>query len=107
MVDEGYSWDQFFLKGGGSPDEGKQTPVRPEAKSTTQLREHQSTSRRAASQKGGKKGGAATREKYGPDHFSAIGKKGGESTKRKQGPDFYSKIGKKGGAERGRPRRTK
>lgn len=49
----------------------------------------------------GKKGGLATKKKYGSEFYSAIGKtggkKGGATTKKKYGTEFYQKIGRKGG----------
>jgi hypothetical protein len=45
----------------------------------------------------GRRGGAATERKYGPEFYVGIGKKGGETTKQRMGPGFYQKIGKKGG----------
>jgi general stress protein YciG len=51
----------------------------------------------------GRKGGQATRERYGGEHFGKIGKiggkKGGETTKRRYGSDFYQKIGRVGGSK--------
>ena len=50
----------------------------------------------------GRKGGHATRERYGESHFGRIGriggKKGGETTKKRYGVDFYSRIGRIGGS---------
>ena len=65
-------------------------------------------------------GGAATKEKHGPDFYSEIGQKGGEArkgelghegyqqmgyrggsaTRNKYGAEFYSEIGQKGGEAR-------
>lgn len=46
----------------------------------------------------GKKGGDATKEKYGQDHYLRIGQAGGQVTKEKyQKSGFYQKIGSKGG----------
>lgn len=49
----------------------------------------------------GRKGGQATKKKYGPEFYSKIGsvggKKGGKTTKKKYGTEFYQKIGRKGG----------
>lgn len=50
----------------------------------------------------GRKGGLATKQRYGEGHFSRIGhkggKKGGEATKRRYGVEFYKRIGRKGGS---------
>ncbi len=50
----------------------------------------------------GRKGGHATRERYGESHFGRIGriggKKGGATTKKRYGVDFYSRIGRIGGS---------
>lgn len=48
----------------------------------------------------GKRGGAVTKAKYGPEHYAAIGKKGGETTA-KLGSEHYSRIGKMGGKKGG------
>lgn len=52
--------------------------------------------RRAA----GRKGGEATKKKYGSDHYSRIGKIGGriggDIVKARYGPDFFSRIGQMG-----------
>ncbi len=45
----------------------------------------------------GRRGGASTRKKYGPEFYHSIGKKGGQTTKQRHGPQFYEKIGRKGG----------
>ncbi len=49
----------------------------------------------------GRKGGQATKKKYGSDFYSKIGsvggKKGGQTTKKRYGTEFYQKIGRKGG----------
>jgi len=51
----------------------------------------------------GRKGGRATKARYGPEFYQSIGRKGGETTKQRHGPEFYEKIGRKGGkrAQRG------
>jgi general stress protein YciG len=50
----------------------------------------------------GRKGGQATKKRYGDDFFGKIGrmggKKGGETTKQRYGIEFYQKIGRKGGS---------
>lgn len=50
----------------------------------------------------GRKGGLATRQRYGAGFFQEIGRKGGKkgglTTKQRYGPDFYRTIGKKGGS---------
>lgn len=49
----------------------------------------------------GRKGGKATKKKYGADFYRKIGqaggKKGGKTTKQRYGVEFYQKIGRKGG----------
>jgi len=64
-----------------------------------------------------RRGGQATRDKYGPEHFREIGTKGredrrrrgpafsvetgrrgGEATKARMGPDYYARIGQLGGS---------
>jgi len=45
----------------------------------------------------GRRGGEATRRKYGPEFYEEIGKKGGETVKRERGSEFYEEIGRKGG----------
>jgi general stress protein YciG len=45
----------------------------------------------------GRRGGEATRRKYGPEFYEEIGKKGGEAVKREYGAGFYEEIGRKGG----------
>lgn len=45
----------------------------------------------------GRRGGEATRRKYGPEFYEEIGKKGGETVKRERGSGFYEEIGRKGG----------
>jgi len=47
----------------------------------------------------GRRGGRATKTKYGPDFYKSIGKKGGDTTKQRMGPGYYEKIGKKGGQQ--------
>jgi hypothetical protein len=62
------------------------------------------TERRMTRAEAGRKGGYATKRRYGGEYFSRIGRlggqKGGESTKRRYGVDFYKAIGRKGGARR-------
>lgn len=45
----------------------------------------------------GRKGGEATRDKYGPGFYAAAGRKGGRETVRRYGHDYYVAIGTKGG----------
>lgn len=45
-------------------------------------------------QEQGRLGGNATKEKYGPDHYSRIGQMGGSTTARRHGTSHYSRIGK-------------
>jgi len=45
----------------------------------------------------GKKGGAAVKETYGPEHYSEIGKKSGTVTSARHGREHYVRIGTKGG----------
>ena len=45
----------------------------------------------------GRKGGATTKKRHGPEFYRAIGRKGGETTKKRHGPEFYERIGRKGG----------
>ncbi len=45
----------------------------------------------------GRRGGASTKKKYGPQFYHSIGKMGGETTKKRHGREHYEKIGKKGG----------
>lgn len=46
----------------------------------------------------GRKGGRAMRKRaFGTDFYKELGKKGGSANRDKQGSDYYSKIGKKGG----------
>jgi general stress protein YciG len=52
---------------------------------------------RAAAALLGRKGGLATKARYGPDHYIAIGSKGGAATKERHGQKFYGDIGRKGG----------
>ena len=51
----------------------------------------------------GRKGGRATKQRYGEGHFGKIGrvggKKGGETTKQRYGSEFYQKIGRIGGSK--------
>lgn len=71
-----------------------------EAQAPVGEKEHRRMSRAEA----GRKGGFATKRRYGDDYFSRIGRlggqKGGESTKRRYGVDFYKEIGRKGGTRR-------
>lgn len=49
----------------------------------------------------GKKGGTATKKKYGTEFYKEIGKKGGKiggaTTKERHGIEFFQEIGRKGG----------
>ena len=45
----------------------------------------------------GRKGGATTKKRHGPEFYERIGRKGGETTKKRHGPEFYERIGRKGG----------
>jgi general stress protein YciG len=45
----------------------------------------------------GKKGGRATKSRYGPEFYERIGRMGGQTTKSRHGPLFYQKIGSLGG----------
>jgi general stress protein YciG len=51
----------------------------------------------------GRKGGRATKQRYGEGHFGKIGriggKKGGETTKQRYGSEFYQRIGRIGGSK--------
>jgi uncharacterized protein len=44
-----------------------------------------------------RKGGQATKRKYGKDYFRMIGKAGGQTTRRKNGDEFFQENGRKGG----------
>jgi uncharacterized protein len=50
----------------------------------------------------GRKGGRATKQRHGTEHFKAIGTKGGAkggaATRDKYGVEFFRTIGAKGGA---------
>jgi general stress protein YciG len=52
----------------------------------------------ATRQKSGRKGGAALKEKYGPDYFIDLGRVGGAALRAQRGLGYFSAIGKKGGA---------
>src|SRR6266436_3790839 len=45
----------------------------------------------------GRKGGATTAQRHGPEFYEQIGKKGGRTTAQRHGADFYEQIGKQGG----------
>ena len=45
----------------------------------------------------GRRGGQATKKKYGSEFYEEIGKRGGEAVKRERGVEFYEQIGRKGG----------
>ena len=45
----------------------------------------------------GRKGGATTAARHGPEFYEQIGKKGGRTTAARHGTDFYEQIGKQGG----------
>jgi len=47
----------------------------------------------------GRRGGAATSAKYGPDFYHEIGKKGGDIVAQR-GPEFFEENGRKGGMKR-------
>lgn len=55
---------------------------------------------RAAFRKSGRKGGAATSQRYGPDHYAALGRKGGARTRDVHGPEHYRAIGSQGGKKK-------
>lgn len=48
----------------------------------------------------GRRGGEATKKRYGSEHYAAIGQKGGEAVRDKYGAEFFSEIGQKGGEAR-------
>ncbi len=58
----------------------------------------------------GRKGGEATKARYGTEHFRAAGRKGGRkggaTTMERYGRGFFARIGRKGGASRRRARAT-
>jgi general stress protein YciG len=45
----------------------------------------------------GRKGGRATRARYGNEFFAEIGQKGGEAVSRRYSQDHFREIGRKGG----------
>ena len=45
----------------------------------------------------GRRGGATTAQRHGPEFYEQIGKKGGRTTAQRHGSDFYEQIGKQGG----------
>src|SRR6267378_2210054 len=45
----------------------------------------------------GRRGGATTAQRHGPEFYEQIGKKGGKTTAQRHGSDFYEQIGKQGG----------
>lgn len=48
-------------------------------------------------QEAGKKGGAATKGRHGPTHYSAIGQKGGAKVREELGQKHFQKAGRRGG----------
>lgn len=64
--------------------------------------EQQQRPKKMSRAEAGRKGGMATKQRYGDGHFSKIGrlggKKGGEATKQRYGVEFYQQIGRKGGS---------
>jgi len=61
------------------------------------------TNRKMSRAEAGRKGGRATKQRYGEGHFGKIGriggKKGGETTKQRYGSEFYQRIGRIGGSK--------
>ncbi len=45
----------------------------------------------------GRKGGKATRARYGPDFFAEIGQKGGKAVSKRYPSEHFQEIGRKGG----------
>jgi general stress protein YciG len=45
----------------------------------------------------GRKGGRATRARYGPDFFARIGQKGGKAVSERYPSEHFQAIGRKGG----------
>lgn len=45
----------------------------------------------------GRKGGRATRARYGPEFFAVIGAKGGKAVSERYSTDHFREIGRKGG----------
>ncbi len=45
----------------------------------------------------GRKGGKATRARYGPDFFAEIGQKGGRAVSKRYPSEHFREIGRKGG----------
>jgi hypothetical protein len=45
----------------------------------------------------GRKGGRATRARYGPDFFAEIGQKGGKAVSQRYPSEHFREIGRKGG----------
>ena len=45
----------------------------------------------------GRKGGRATRARYGPEFFAAIGQKGGKAVSQRYPSEHFQEIGRKGG----------
>ena len=41
----------------------------------------------------GRRGGATTAQRHGPEFYEQIGKKGGKTTAARHGSDFYEQIG--------------
>jgi len=47
----------------------------------------------------GRRGGASTKKRHGPEFYQSIGTMGGNTTKQRHGREHYVKIGKKGGGQ--------
>ncbi|HEX2142567.1 MAG TPA: hypothetical protein VHK28_09920 [Candidatus Limnocylindria bacterium] len=45
----------------------------------------------------GRKGGKATRQRYGPEFFAEIGQKGGRAVSQRYPSEHFQEIGRKGG----------
>jgi general stress protein YciG len=45
----------------------------------------------------GRKGGKATRARYGPEFFAEIGQKGGKAVSKRYPSEHFQEIGRKGG----------
>lgn len=63
------------------------------ADETSQPRKQEPMSVRDA----GRKGGKATRARYGPEFFAEIGQKGGKAVSRRYPSAHFQEIGRKGG----------
>jgi hypothetical protein len=48
-------------------------------------------------QDAGRKGGRATRARYGPEFFAKIGQKGGQTVSQRYPSEHFQAIGRKGG----------